>query len=117
MEKIISSFILLFTCLRAVAEPQRPLIDSYKITQLSLVLGLTIGLIFILAYLAKKLALNHKLATVELKIAGTIPITNKDKLILLKSRKATILLGVSPGRISYLCHLDTQETDCHEKFT
>ena len=117
MVKIISSIMLLFTCLSAIAETQRPVLNNYKITQISLILGLILGVIFILAYLAKKFALHHKLATVELKIAGTIPITNKDKLILLKSRKATILLGVSPGRISYLCHLDTQETDCHEKFT
>lgn len=109
-------FLLLLVPFWAFADQSKkhPFVNSGKITEIFLFLVLVLVLIVVLAYLAKKFRLTNKFTASGLKITSSIPLTTKDKLLVVKTKKENILLGLSPGRISYLCHLDNSELDYDE---
>lgn len=102
---------MLPTALAAEQMKENTLINSGKITEVLIFLLVVIALIFILAYFAKKFRLTTKFDTTGLEVTRSIPLTTKDRLVIIKTKKENILLGLSPGRISYLCHLDSSELE------
>ena len=109
---LIISLSILFSPL-AFAEKKNhysSLIDTSKISHMLLMFFFIITLIFISAFLFKKLKLFNKFKNEHLKVITSMPLSTKDRLIIVATNQEQLLLGLSPGRITYLCHLNNHET-------
>lgn len=106
MKRIVSILCFLAPNLVCAATSQSFLIDKAKILELVLFLGLIIVIIIVGAMIVKKLKLTNRFSSNLLSITSTMALTTKDRLIVVKAQNSNILLGLSPGRIAYLCHLE-----------
>jgi len=96
----------------AVIEPMSP---SYLI-KLTGGLILVVAFIFILAWLVKRFNLTQHSQNGLLRIAASLAVGTKDRIVLLQVGEEQILLGLSPGRIEKLHTLSNPiiiEDDSH----
>ncbi|MDO6564675.1 flagellar biosynthetic protein FliO [Amphritea sp. 1_MG-2023] len=80
-------------------------INSGSIMQLLAGLILVIGLIFLLAWLLKRysgLPGQHR----ALRVVASVPLTTREKLVLVQAGEQQLLLGVAPGRVNLLHSYD-----------
>ena len=87
------------------------LIDKGKIIEVFSFLILILALIIVISMVVKKFRLTSKFTSNLISVVSTIPLTTKDRLVVIKTGSESILLGLSPGRIGYLCHLDASEIE------
>lgn len=109
MKRLFSLILIISPQLVFAATSQAFLIDKSKIIELVLFLGLIIGIIIIGSIIVKKLKLTNRFSSNILSVKSTMSLTTKDRLVVVKAQNSQILLGLSPGRIAYLCHLEEDE--------
>ncbi len=88
----------------------------HSIAQVSLVLGLMVALIFALAWLAKKTQTFGLQGGKHLTLLQTLPLGQKEKVVLIKLNGTQILLGVTTHQVSTLwtsepCAEETKENE------
>ena len=74
--------------------------------QLVISIAVVLGLIILMAILAKRLKFPHQ-SSGSLSIKSSLAISSKDRVIVIQCGSEQILLGVSPGRVNYLAHLQS----------
>jgi len=81
-------------------------------------LGLVIGLIFAISFIAKKYLRPERWAAgagASLRVQSSFSIDPKKKLVVVEVEGQRILLGVAESSISYLCSLSSQASVESEK--
>ncbi|MFT6390098.1 MAG: flagellar protein FliO/FliZ [Cellvibrionaceae bacterium] len=81
---------------------------SYSSSLLQMMLGLaaTIVMIFVVVWLIKRIGYTGHSATNKMKIKSTLPLSPKEKLLLIEVEGETILIGVAPGFVGLLKTLE-----------
>ena len=70
--------------------------------QVTLALGLVLALIFVAAWLMRRLKGFGKTATGALDIIADLPLSQKERAVLIRVGTQQVLIGVAPGRVSTL---------------
>ena len=74
--------------------------------QVTLALGLVLALIFVAAWLMRRLRGFGKTGTGALDIVADLPVGQKERAVLIRVGTQQVLLGVAPGRVTTLHVLD-----------
>jgi flagellar protein FliO/FliZ len=74
--------------------------------QVTLALGLVLALIFVAAWLMRRLRGYGKTGTGALDIIADLPVGQKERAVLIRVGTQQVLLGVAPGRVTTLHVLD-----------
>src|SRR5262245_31924966 len=74
--------------------------------QVTLALGLVLALIFVAAWLMRRLRGFGKTATGALDIIADLPVGQKERAVLIRVGTQQVLIGVAPGRVTTLHVLD-----------
>ena len=74
--------------------------------QVTLALGLVLALIFVAAWLMRRLRGFGKTGTGALDIIADLPVGQKERAVLIRVGTQQVLIGVAPGRVSMLHVLD-----------
>src|SRR5262245_19012252 len=118
--KRIAPFLLVFlanTAVFAQTEPSRPFAAPSVTTsaapsgvaslgQVTLALGLVLALIFVAAWLMRRLRGFGKTGTGTLDIIADLPVGQKERAVLIRVGTQQVLIGVAPGRVTTLHVLD-----------
>ena len=108
---------LIFTCLSQntlAAEATRLQTEAISYSQImNLVLGLGIVLVafFCIVYVLKRLSGVSGISQGHLKIVDALPVSTRERLLLVRVADTYLLLGVSPGSINALHVLDQKLED------
>lgn len=70
--------------------------------QVTLALGLVLALIFVAAWLMRRLRGFGKTGTGALDIIAELPLTQKERAVLIRVGTQQVLIGVAPGRVNTL---------------
>ncbi|WP_018015555.1 flagellar biosynthetic protein FliO [Teredinibacter turnerae] len=70
-----------------------------------------IALIMVMAWLAKRMGYGGIASQGQLKIVASIPLGTREKAVIVDACGKTLLLGVAPGRVSFLHELDMQSPE------
>lgn len=89
-----------------VADP----FSAASVAQLVLGLLFVIGLILLLAWLAKR-TLNLTQNTRQIRMIAGLPLGAREKVVLIEVGKEQMLLGVAPGRVNLLTRFDEPVVD------
>ncbi len=105
-----SSSLFAVTVSGAVASPATGLVykepfNSGSITQLALGLIVVIGLIFALAWLLRRYS-NLPGQNKRLQVVAALPLSAREKVVLIQAGEQQLLLGVAPGRVNLLASYD-----------
>jgi flagellar protein FliO/FliZ len=119
MKRIASTllFLLANTAVFAQSEPSRPFgapsvaassapSGVASLGQVTLALGLVLALIFVAAWLMRRLRGFGKTATGALDIIADLPVGQKERAVLIRVGTQQVLIGVAPGRVTTLHVLD-----------
>lgn len=68
--------------------------------------ALVIGFILFLGWLLRKSRLIQPMTQGPMKVLSSLPLGTRERLLVVKVGEQQILLGTTPGRISFLCQLD-----------
>ena len=71
-----------------------------QVVQVALYLGLIIGLIVVIGFVAKRLGQHNFQSGGAMKIVSSLPLGIKEKLLLVQVGDQQILIGVTPSNIS-----------------
>lgn len=86
-----------------------------SITEMLFYLMLVVGLIFFLAWLVKKVGYNNASQNHLMKVTACLPLTTKEKLMVVQIGKEQIVIGVAPGFVGHITALkspmDSSGTD------
>ena len=86
-----------------------------SITEMLFYLMLVVGLIFFLAWLVKKVGYNNSSQNHLMKVTACLPLTTKEKLMVVKIGEEQIVIGVAPGFVGHITALkspmDSSDTD------
>ncbi len=74
--------------------------------QVTLALGLVLALIFVAAWLMRRLRGFGKTGTGTLEIIADLPVGQKERAVLIRVGARQVLIGVAPGRVTTLHVLD-----------
>jgi flagellar protein FliO/FliZ len=74
--------------------------------QVTLALGLVLALIFVAAWLMRRLRGLGKTGTGALDIIAELPLSQKERAVLIRVGTQQVLIGVAPGRVTTLHVLD-----------
>ena len=74
--------------------------------QVTLALGLVLALIFVAAWLMRRLKGFGKTGTGALDIVAELPLSQKERAVLIRVGTRQVLIGVAPGRVTTLHVLD-----------
>ncbi|MBN3563523.1 flagellar biosynthetic protein FliO [Aliamphritea spongicola] len=88
--------------------------NSGAITQLALGLIVVIGLIFTLAWLLRRYS-NLPGQNKRLQVIAALPLTAREKVVLVQAGEQQLLLGVAPGRVNLLASYDEPLIEVGEK--
>ncbi len=86
---------------RAVVDP----INAGSVMQLLAGLILVVALILLLGWLVKRYS-GLPGQNRALRVVASLPLTTREKLVLVQAGERQLLLGVAPGRVSLLCSYD-----------
>src|SRR6185436_510519 len=78
--------------------------------QVTLALGLVLALIFVAAWLMRRLKGFGKTGTGALDIIAELPLSQKERAVLIRVGTQQVLIGVAPGRVSTL-HVLTEPVE------
>lgn len=67
-------------------------------------------LIFVLAWLARRMGYGQLHGGSQMQVLGQIPLSNREKAVLVKVNGVQLLLGVAPGNVSCLHQFDKDAT-------
>lgn len=77
-----------------------------QVVQVGLYLGLIIGLILVIGFVAKRLGQHNSQSVGAMKIVSSLPLGIKEKLLLVQVGDQQILIGVTPSNISRIESFD-----------
>ena len=78
-----------------------------NLAEMFLYLGLVVGLIFLLAWFVKKVSNNHFSSTQLMKVQACLPLSTKEKLMIVQIGEQQVVVGVAPGFVGHIMSLDT----------
>lgn len=81
-----------------------------SLMQLILGLALVIGLILLLAWLLRRFG-GAGFASTGMKIVATLPLSARERVVLVEIGEKQVLLGVAPGRVNLLASYDEAVLD------
>jgi flagellar protein FliO/FliZ len=84
--------------------------------EMAAVLAGVILLILVLAWLMKRLGNFPSAGKGMVKIVGGVSLGPRERAVVLEAGKKRILVGVAPGRVQTLCHLDSSDYESDEEF-
>lgn len=76
-----------------------------SLMQLVLGLALVVGLILLLAWLLRRFG-GAGFATTGMKVIATLPLSSRERVVLVEAGDKQLLLGVAPGRVNLLASYD-----------
>ncbi len=97
------SGLLVSSCLLA-AEPVRSsaeIMNGSSVFQVIIGLGIVLGTILLLAWGLKKVS-GIQVGNRRLKVVATLPLSTRERAVLIQVGERQVLLGVAPGRVSLL---------------
>jgi len=99
-----------------IASYQEPF-SSEALTQLLLGLLFVIALIFVLSWFFRRFS-GISPMTKNMKVLGVLPLSTREKAVLVQVGDKQILIGVAPGRVSHLHSFDEKviEEQAHDGF-
>ena len=86
-------------------------LSSYAIAKVFLFLLLIIAMILGLAWIAKRLNFTAVMQQKHIQIISSIPLSNREKAVLIEIDKTRMLIGVAPGNVNLLHVLPQIDTD------
>jgi flagellar protein FliO/FliZ len=93
----------------AVVEPAAPS-GVGSLAQVTLSLALVLAVIFVAAYLMRRVRGFGRVASGSLDVLADLPLGQKERAVLIRVGTKQILLGVAPGRVSTL-HVLTEPVE------
>lgn len=111
IEKSLFTFVLLFLANFSKAAEKAEMIASpvsYSSSMIQMMLGLaaTIVMIFVVVWLIKRIGYSGYTSTNAMKIKSTLPLSPKEKLLLIEVEGENILIGVAPGFVGLVKTLE-----------
>jgi flagellar biosynthetic protein FliO len=91
--------------LSAPKEPHQLTNYGASITEMLFYLLLVVGLILFLAWLVKKIGYNHASQTQLMKVTACLPLTAKEKLMVVQIGDEQVVIGVAPGFVGHIISL------------
>ena len=88
-----------------------PPFSTSSILQMLFGLGLVIALIFFLAWFLKRIGGVGGLAQSGLRVVATLPLSTRERIVLVQAGDKQLLLGVAPGRVNLLETFDEPVID------
>jgi flagellar biogenesis protein FliO len=102
-------FLFLVDFSNAAEEIAPPIPYSSSLFQMMLGLAATIVMIFVVVWLIKRVGYTGYSATNKMKIKSTLPLSPKEKLLLIDVEGETMLIGVAPGFVGLLKTLEPDQ--------
>ncbi len=87
-------------------QPVAPVSYSSNLLQMMLGLGATIAMIFVVVWLIKRVGYSGYGTNNTMQIKSTLPLSPKEKLLLVEVEGEKILIGVAPGFVGHVKTLD-----------
>ncbi len=103
---LLLAFLFLVDFSNAAEEIAPPISYSSSLLQMMLGLAATIVMIFVVVWLIKRVGYTGHSATNKMKIKSTLPLSPKEKLLLIEVEGETMLIGVAPGFVGLLKTLE-----------
>jgi flagellar biogenesis protein FliO len=103
---LLLAFLFLVDFSNAAEEIAPPVSYSSSLLQMMLGLAATIVMIFVVVWLIKRVGYTGYSATNKMKIKSTLPLSPKEKLLLIEVEGETMLIGVAPGFVGLLKTLE-----------
>lgn len=84
-----------------------PALPNYgkNLAEMFLYLGLVVALIFLLAWFVKKMGSNHFSSTQLMKVTACLPLSTKEKLMVVQIGEEQVVIGVAPGFVGHITSL------------
>ncbi len=79
-----------------------PVAGAGSLVQVTLSLGLVLAIIFIAAWLVRRMRTFNRVAPGAIEILADVALGTKERAVLLQVGKQQLLVGVAPGRVSTL---------------
>lgn len=98
--------LLLSTSAYSAEQPVAPVSYSSNLLQMMLGLGATIVMIFVVVWLIKRVGYSGYSANNTMKIKSSLPLSPKEKLLLVEVEGEKILIGVAPGFVGHVKTLE-----------
>ncbi|MGS2717543.1 flagellar biosynthetic protein FliO [Eionea flava] len=76
-----------------------------NLAEMFLYLGLVVGLIFLLAWFVKKMGSNHFSSSQLMKVTACLPLSTKEKLMVVQIGEEQVVIGVAPGFVGHITSL------------
>ena len=92
-------------------------IGSSTALEMSAVLAGVILLILVLAWLMKRLGNFPSAGKGMVKIVGGVSLGPRERAVVIEAGSKRILVGVAPGRVQTLCHLDNNDDESEGEFS
>lgn len=108
--KALSPLICLLLSLSAHAETAEPGVGSSTYMQLVLGLGLILGLVWLLAFVARTMLGGKGFGQGGLKLLGGIALGPKERIVLVEAGEVWLVVGIVPGQIRTLHTLPKGQT-------
>ncbi|WP_210395728.1 flagellar biosynthetic protein FliO [Motiliproteus sediminis] len=86
-------------------------VSSGSIIQVLLALLLVVAAIFVLAWLMRRMQAGAGFATKGMKVVAMLPLSTRERVVLVDIGGQQLLLGVAPGRVSLLQRFDEPVLD------
>ncbi len=79
----------------------RDVITGQALLQMFLGLGLVVAVILLMAWLLRKVT-SYQSGHKQMQVVASLPLGTRERAVLVQVGERQVLLGVSPGRVSYL---------------
>ncbi len=90
----------------ADADAQAPISHASNLMQMMLGLAAVIVMIFVVVWLIKRVGYTGYQTAEMMKIKGCLPLSTKEKLLLVEVGSEQVLIGVAPGFVGHIKTLD-----------
>ncbi len=90
----------------AESDVQSPISHTSNLMQMMLGLAAVIVMIFVVVWLIKRVGYTGYQAAEMMKIKGCLPLSTKEKLLLVEVGNEQLLIGVAPGFVGHVKTLD-----------
>ena len=107
--QLILAFLFFVDFSNAAEEIAPPISYSSSLLQMMLGLAATVVMIFVVVWLIKRVGYTGYSATNKMKIKSTLPLSPKEKLLLIEVEGETMLIGVAPGFVGLLKTLEIDQ--------
>jgi len=109
--------LLLSTSAYSAEQPVAPVSYSSNLLQMMLGLGATIVMIFVVVWLIKRVGYSGYSTNNTMQIKSSLPLSPKEKLLLVEVEGEKILIGVAPSFVGHVKTLEKTSNPANEEKT